>query len=558
MAHIQYKTFGQLSYEDYVVFSSLPSHPFWSRVDQVVDFSFADELCAPLYSTQGQRPYAPSLKLKIHLVQRYHDYSDREMEEAIMYHLHLKRFFGVPVAFTGFDHSTLGLDRDRLGSDLFDACHHHILAQALAEGLWGKDEDRWLIDSFHTYANIAKVGAYRLIQQGILQILQHIKRTNPELYAYLLKNCPLKNVLKRISDKTPEKDRLVLFSRLVVEAYSLLHWLESERVQPLYWKWENPKQQLRCLEFQAILCQILQQNAKPVDSSQPSGEAKEEPLQYQELPKKEKPQDLIRSAYDPEVRSGYKSKTVQFTGDKIQVIESHENGMVLDMEPIPGNEGDGERLVAMVEMISNLHGVLPKEMVGDTAYGTGENRQKFQEKERRLTAPFQKNPNPTGLLDNDWFEYDSEASEVSCPQGYTTSKKNRNNPGQGYQYKFDAKTCLHCPLREQCTTSTQGRTIFISDYYEVVEEAKSYNLTEDGKTALQARYDVERTNNEAANHHGLRKPRTRGRDKLRITSKMTAIVINVKIMVKKLCQPIQPFYRYKKYQYMAKAPVCPN
>jgi hypothetical protein len=61
---------------------------------------------------------------------------------------------------------------------------------------------------------------------------------------------------------------------------------------------------------------------------------------------------------------------------------------------------------------------------------------------------------------------------------------------------------------EQCTTSENGRTIFISDYYEIMEQAKSYNLTEAGKKALSARYDVERTNHEAANHHGLRKPRT--------------------------------------------------
>ena len=131
---------------------SVPPHPFWSRVEQVVDFSFADKLCAPLYSPKVQRPYAPSLKLKIHFAQRYHNYSDREMEDAILYHLHLKRFLGVPVAFNRFDHSTLGLDRGRMGSDLFDACHHHILSLALAKGLWGKEGDRWLIDSFHTYA----------------------------------------------------------------------------------------------------------------------------------------------------------------------------------------------------------------------------------------------------------------------------------------------------------------------------------------------------------------------------------------------------------------------
>lgn len=557
MVHIQYKTFGQLTLSDYEVFSSVPPHPFWSRVEQVVDFSFADKLCAPLYFHNGQRPYAPSLKLKIHFAQRYHNYSDREMEEAILYHLHLKRFLGVPVAFNGFDHSTLGLDRNRMGSDLFDACHHHILSQAMAKGLWGKENDRWLIDSFHTYANIAKVGAYRLIQQGILQIIQHIKRTYPKLYTFLLQDCDLKGFLKRLSDRTPEKDRLVLFSRLVVEAYSLLHWLESERVQPLFWTWEKAKQQLRCLELQAILYQILQENTKPVGPNKPEG-TKQEPIQYQELSKKEKPQDRIRSAYDPEIRSGYKSKFLKFTGDKIQVLESREHGLILNTEPIPGNEWDGDRLVPMVKEVIDRHGIVPKQLIGDTAYGTGENRQKITEMQILLAAPIQKNSNSTGLLEHDWFVYDAKLDEVTCPQGYSTSKKVRNNPNQGYQFKFEPQTCQACPQFEQCTTNKKGRTVFISDFYEIMEQGKSYNQTEAGKSALKARYDVERTNNELANHHGLRTPRTSGRESLRITSKLTAMIINIKIMVKKLAEPIKPFYRYKKYENRVKAPVCPN
>jgi len=557
MTHIQYKTFGQLTLSDYEVFSSVPAHPFWSRVEQVVDFSFADKLCAPLYSPKGQRPYAPSLKLKIHFAQRYHNYSDREMEEAILYHLHLKRFLGVPVSFNGFDHSTLGLDRDRMGSELFDACHHHILSQALAKELWGKEGDRWLMDSFHTYANIAKVGAYRLIQQGILRIVQHIKRTYPKLYTFLLADCGLKSFLKRLSDRTPEKDRLVLFSRLVVEAYSLLHWLEGERVQPLFRAWEKPKQQLRCIEFQAILYRILQENTKPVDPNKTEGN-EEESLKYRELTKKEKPQDCIRSAYDPEVRSGYKSKFQKFTGDKIQVLESREHGLILNTEPIPGNEWDGNRLVPMVNKIINYHGVIPEQVIADTAYGTGENRQKLKEMQTLLVAPLQKYTNPTGLLENDWFVYDTQLDEVTCPQGYSASKKVRNNPSQGYQFKFEAKDCNACPLFEQCTTNVKGRTVFISDYYEIMEQGKSFNQTEAGKSALRARYDVERTNHEAANHHGLRKPKTRGRESLRIMSKLTAMVINLKIMVKEIAVPIKPFYRFKKYENRIKAPVCPN
>jgi hypothetical protein len=249
---------------------------------------------------------------------------------------------------------------------------------------------------------------------------------------------------------------------------------------------------------------------------------------------------------------------LKFTGDKIQILESRTHGLILNTETIPGNEWDGERLAPMVEEVINRHGIIPKQVVGDSSYGTGENRQRIQGMQILLTAPIQKSSNPAGLLENDWFVYDEKMDEVTCPQGYSTSKKVRNNPGQGYQFKFDAKTCKACPLFQQCTTNKKGRTVFISDYYEIMEQGRSYNQTEAGQSALRARYEVERTNHQAANHQGLRKPRTRGREPLRIMAKLTAMVINLKIMVKKLAEPIMPFYRFKKYENRIKAPVCPN
>lgn len=129
MMGVTYKHFGQLSFGDLEVYSVLPEHPIWSKVVEYIDFQFADRICAPLYSTRGPRPYAPSLKLKLHIVQRYYNLSDREMEERVIGDLFIKWFLGLPVRFIGFDHSMIGLDRDRVGSELFNACHHHILAK---------------------------------------------------------------------------------------------------------------------------------------------------------------------------------------------------------------------------------------------------------------------------------------------------------------------------------------------------------------------------------------------------------------------------------------------
>src|SRR5690606_38532097 len=152
----------------------------------------------------------------------------RELEWNMIYNLAIKRFLRVPMSFKGLDHSTIGLDRDRLGSTLFAACHHVILAQARARGLWGDKEDLWLVDSFHTHAHIQKRSSYRLIQQAALRVLQHLKRAHHELFHWLIKQFPEESWVKNRSN-----DELS-YSTLVAQCYSLLHWLEAGPIHDLF------------------------------------------------------------------------------------------------------------------------------------------------------------------------------------------------------------------------------------------------------------------------------------------------------------------------------------
>ncbi|WP_187445723.1 transposase [Bacillus infantis] len=102
------------------------------------------------------------------------------------------------------------------------------------------------------------------------------------------------------------------------------------------------------------------------------------------------------------------------------------------------------------------YSILPKQVIGDTAYGTGENRQKITKMQILMSAPIQRSTNPTGLLESDWFVFDKRLDEVTCPLGYATSKKVRNNKSHGYQFKFQEETCQACPMFAQCTTNKKG------------------------------------------------------------------------------------------------------
>lgn len=264
MSTVTYKSFGQLTFTDILVFSKLPAHPFWSQVASKIDFSFADSLFSFLYSTRGARPYAPSLKLKIHLVQAYYNLVDREAEEKVIGDLFIKRFLGVPVEFFGMDHSTIALDRDRMGLSLFQSCHLYILAQMHALKLWGDKGEQWIIDSFPSASSLVFQGAMSLIQHGILRLVRHLERHYPTLHAMQQQQFPSEQLLLCVPQDASSVQRMVAFSQQVVQAYALLNWFESPAIAPLFWAWSRPEAQLRSLELQALLCQIL------LDTSHPS------------------------------------------------------------------------------------------------------------------------------------------------------------------------------------------------------------------------------------------------------------------------------------------------
>lgn len=521
----RYKQLNQISFADLEVYSVLPEHPIWSHAAEVLDFSFVDEICAPLYSTRGPKPYAPSLKLKLHLVQRYYNLSDRAMEERVIGDLFIKRFLGLPVSFIGFDHSTIALDRERMGSALFDACHHHILAQAKQNGLWGDIKEVWLVDSFHTNGHVPRLASTRLIKQALLRVINHLKRAHPSLYRQLGIDLNVEALSDKLPAQATPEDIEASFSRLVVLAYGLLHWFEKPAIRSVFWSWKEQDRQFESLVRQGVLFRILTENSLSGDPDDPD-------RTYQKRPRPQRPTNRLLSSVDPDARVAKKRGKTYF-GDKIQVVTAAEHNMVLLAEPIACNEHDGQRLPELIDAVRHIHQVTPSAVVGDSAYGYGCHRRSFAEKDMTLVAPLRAvHDNPTGLFSNKHFIYDNEAQTVTCPAGNVTSKRYNNRHLEGTQFTFAKQDCMVCSLRDSCTQGAAGRKIFISDYYEEFQAAEAFNETEEGKGLLKKRKAVERKINEMKNANGLGEARTRTRERRRRDVKLVSMVLNLKQFVK--------------------------
>jgi hypothetical protein len=536
---VRYKTFDQLSFADAMVYSKLPEHPFWSSIERLIDFSFADKLCAVLYTGVGQHPYAPSLKLKIHLIQNYYGLSDRLVEEKIISDLFIKRFLQLPVDFFGFDHSTIGLDRSRMGEVMFRACHLYILAQMYSHGLWGDKNEQWIIDSFPTNIQMVRRGAYRLIQHAVIRLVQHLRKHAPQPVRTATAHLPLDAVGVRLRPTAASADLMLAFSRLAAQAYGLLQWFHNEAVKPLLTEW---KDYARSQELQAILLRILEENSRPVDPGSGTKEDLPAGVQFEKIPRKERPTDRIESAVDPEARTVFK-RSKENTGYKVQNLCAGA-GPVLNVETVPASEHDQDAVPDMVSTIQHFFRLTPKALLGDTTYGHGRQRELLAMQGVEVVAPVQKSLNPTGLFSADLFTYDPDKDAYICPNGEQSVRKAYNTKEEGTQYRFNKTTCSACPLYAQCTTSKNGRSVFRSDYIGIYEKAKAYNESLAGQADLKKRSMVERKNHELKNNCGLGLVKTKSRTSLQLKALCAAMVVNLKHTVRILISPRPGFIRY--------------
>ncbi len=128
-----------------------------------------------------------------------------------------------------------------------------------------------------------------------------------------------------------------------------------------------------------------------------------------------------------------------------------------------------------------------EETIGDCAYGAGDTRQLFADADRTLVAKVPR-ASPTGYFPKSDFRIDLQANVVTCPGGQTSI---RSTPNRGGQMFYFGSQCQDCPLRLQCTNAQNGRTITVHPQEALLQEARTYALTPNGRAHLRQRLVVE-------------------------------------------------------------------
>jgi hypothetical protein len=134
----------------------------------------------------------------------------------------------------------------------------------------------------------------------------------------------------------------------------------------------------------------------------------------------------------------------------------------------PGNTADAEAAPDLIA--TDPEGT---EVVGDSAYGTGEFRDHL--KHSAKTAVIKPPPlrsAVSGGFDLDDFEIDADAATMICPAGVTVALSAKGRA------RFGAN-CTACPLRACCTAARAGRVIVLHPHHRHLVAARAQARTEE-------------------------------------------------------------------------------
>jgi transposase len=171
----------------------------------------------------------------------------------------------------------------------------------------------------------------------------------------------------------------------------------------------------------------------------------------------------------------------------------------------------------------------PRQVPGDTTYGTVENIVAIENQDIRAYVPLSKVGQRAGLFGERDVRSDADADVYRCPGETVLRFLSQRDAPHRRIYQAPAADCHACALREHCTTSPRGRRISRRLDEVSLDRVRAYHATEPYAKAMRKRKVwVEPLFAEAKEWHGLRRFRLRGSENVTIQAQRIATGQNLK------------------------------
>jgi hypothetical protein len=469
---------------------------------------FPDEMFADLFCDVGRWCVPPMIVAVVMVLQRLEGCSDREAVERFCFDLRWKYAAGgLGFDYPGFVHTVLVDMRARLAASKEpDRIFEVALDAAKRAGLVGR---RRVLDSTPLYDAVATMDTVTLVRSAIRGLLAVCDgELEAELRGLLRRDDDYRAAGKPACDYDDPAAREELIDALAKDARALLMALDGR---------ELPGEVSKAA---ALLASVVGQDLD---------EGEDGVFRIARRVAK----DRIISTVDPDARHGHKTSARGFDGYKGHVSVDPDSELILTTAVTAGNAGDataaGELLAddlpEQAEQAEQMIVEEPLSVYGDSAYGTGELLDTFEQAGAQANCKAQAPNAPGGRFSKSEFRIDLDAGTVGCPAGLTVAL----TPASDGQLAKFAGACAGCPLAAKCTTAAGGRTIYVGPYEQQLARARARQKDPAWKADYTAtRPKVERKiAHLMRRRHGGRRARVRGKPKVAADFTLLAAAVNL-------------------------------
>ncbi len=434
---------------------------------------FPDGMFADLFGSGRGRPSVPGEVIgSVLVLQALEGRSDREATEALRCDLRWKVACGLPLDHEGLHPTTLTYWRNRLRESdspqrIFDAVRAVVAATGVLKGRTRRALDSVVLDD--------AVATQDTITQ-LIAAIRRVRRQVPGAAGFIAQHCHAHDWDEagkpRIAwDDQNARDALV--SALVCDALAVINEFTGAQVD------EQAGQAL------ALLALVAGQDVEPADGS--------DGTDGRWRIARKVTHDRIVSTVDPEARHVHKTVHARQDGYKGHVAVEPDTGIFTAVELTKATGEDNHEATVGLRLLDDEPPSAVTEVLGDSAYGTGNMREAMTDRDQHRTAIIKPPPLlqavPGGFTIDD-FTIDHETQQATCPAGHTR----RIQPNRRVAF---GKVCRDCPLRDRCTTTSapSGRRLTLHPNDALLRAARRdwANNTELRETYRRHRPMVERS-----------------------------------------------------------------
>ena len=490
----------------------VPQDHYLRKVMACIDFESFRPRLAPFYSPNfGRYAVDPVRMLKILFLCFEYHLSDRLVMERATTDMAFRWFLGFDRKDQIPNHTNGTHFRERLGDDGFRQIFQEVLTQARAHGLLS-DRLR-LKDATHMLADIADlrpIGLVAQVREALWQAAERLlaNTVSQQRMAY--------ETLQQCTAALPDDERLALRVNHLREVTAVLQQQWGDL--PTTDKEGKPGQRLQCAL--AVATKLL------VDCDHP------------------KQGDRLASAMDPDARCG---KHGQFyVGYLLDVAMDPVSEIITAVNVLPGNGAEAADAITLIHQEEKAQA---NKVEGLSMDGIGYNGPVLRELSDPQGLNLEVTVPPQAARERTTFPSERFALTVlengtpvlTCPAGHTSGPGKANTQKYTTLFRFKAKECGCCPLREQCLehpASQKGRTVQKNDYQAEYDKLAAKAKTPEYQETRRLHPKVERKLNEVVRHHHCRRARYRRIPKVLVQAILTTMTVNIKRIVKLIVRSV--------------------